>query len=452
MRKFYIPYNLEIETLINEIQPTFKPFKIDKLLYILSLIFVIPIYNNDLKGEDFTPLNSTLMQRVVQNYKNYLNYLEFALKIIESDNHYIVGAKSKGFRFVQQYRTKVKIIPIQDFILRKKLKISLNRKIISCSDLKYLTKWFGNGLEIDFKSVQLFLENELRIKSKYPELRDLDKRGKLISPINQYNFSIINAEKIVRKEFNLIRDSNVGRLHSNLTNMRSVLRNALTYKGEKLISIDLKNSQPYLSIGLLNHNIINNILNYNNYYYIMLGETLKSIDSTNFEDYISLVSNGSFYNYLEQKLSEKGLVFHNYKSVKQTAFQVLFTDNRFIGQKEAAPKRVFKELFPEVYKVFSEIKKNDKTLLPRVLQYVESRLFLEKISLKLSKEFPDAPIFTIHDSVATTAEYVGYFKPIVSEVLEKAIGYEPTLHVEEWKLKNMDDYIQNLRNCIIKTA
>jgi len=452
MKRFYIPYNLEIETLVSQVPPSFKPFKMDKLLYILSLIYLIPTYNKDLKSEDFIPLNSTLLQEVVQNYKDYLNYLECQIKIIESDNHYIKGMKSKGFRFVEQYRTEVKIRPIQDFTLRKKLKIIENKKMSSCSHLKYLTKWFNNGLEIDLDSVLMFLEEELKIKSEFPELIDIGKNNMLINPINQYNYSLISCEKISRGEFNLVQDDNVMRLHTNLSNLRSVLRNALTYKGEKLISINLKNSQPYLSTGLLNHNIINNILNYNSCYYIMLGEKLKSFVNTGFDEYIGLVSSGDFYNYLEQKLAEKGIVFNSYKSVKQTVFQVLFTDNRFIGQKEAKPKRIFKELFPEVYEVFAEIKIKDKTLLPRVLQFVESKLFLERISLRLSKEYPKAPIFTIHDSVATTTQYVDSFKKIITEELEKAIGFTPKLHLEEWKLENMNNYLQDLRNCIIETA
>jgi hypothetical protein len=46
-------------------------------------------------------------------------------------------------------------------------------------------------------------------------------------------------------------DPNVHRFHSNLTCMKSIYRNLLTYDGQKLVSIDIKNSQPYLSTKLL---------------------------------------------------------------------------------------------------------------------------------------------------------------------------------------------------------
>lgn len=452
MKKFYIPYNLELERLISENLPDFKPFKLDKLLYILSLIFVIPTYNKDLLSEDYTPINSTLLQDVVQNYKEYLNYLEFDLKIIESDHQYIVGEKSKGFRFIEKYRTQVIVRPILDWTLRKKLILLENRKNIQSNRLKYLTKWFNSGLEIDFNSVQKFIDEELKIKMEHPELKDFGKNGKLISPINQYNNSIICSEKILRKEFNLIQDNNVFRLHTNLSNLRSVLRNALTYKGENLISIDLKNSQPYLSIGLLNKNIVNNILHNNSYYYIMLGEILESIENKGFEEFVKLASSGKFYDYLAQKFTAKGFNYYNRKSVKQAVFLLLFTSNRFIGQEEAKPKRIFKELFPEVYNVFARIKKNDKTLLPRLLQYVESNLFIDVIAKRVSKEIPKAPIFTIHDSIATTRPYVERVQKIISEELKIAIGYKPTLHLEEWNIENLDTYLQNLKGLIKKSA
>lgn len=453
MKRFYIPHNLNIDILVSKRPPLFKPFKIDKLIYILSLIHIIPTYNRDMLSNEFTFLNSTTLQEVVQNYKQYLNYLENDLEIIESDNQYIVGQKSKGFRFVEQYRTEVKFRSIQDYTLKKKLRIIENKKITSCSHLKYLTKWFNPGLEFDFDSALKFLDEELRIKSNYPDLIEMDKNNRQINPINQYNCSIINSDKLFKREFNLVQDSNVKRFHTNLTNLRSILRNALTYKGENLISIDLKNSQPYLSIGLLNNNILINIINNKyNYYYIMLGEILRTLDFKGGEGYIELASSGNFYEYLTLKFAEKGFNYSNRKLVKQAVFQVLFTDNRFIGQKEAKPKRIFKELFPEVYNVFAKIKRNDKTLLPRVLQYVESTLFIDRISLRISREFPNTPIFTIHDSIATTREYVDDFKKIVSEELERAIGYAPTLHLEEWKKENLEIYLKSLKGKIRQSA
>lgn len=451
--KLYIPENLKLDELISNKPPDFRPFKRDSLCYILHLINTLPLSNKKLLSKKFIPINATLLKEVINNYKDYLIYLEKDLNIIESDNQYIVGEKSKGFRFSKEYRTKVKEIPIVDFTLWKNLNLRKKRNELTVSNLGYLTKWFNAGLEIDFDKANKFLNEEYNLKMDNKSLWDIDNMGKYISPLNQYNHSFICAEKIHRKDFNIKMDDNVMRLHSNLTNMRTVLRNALTYKGEKLYSIDLRNSQPYLTVGILNNNIIK-ILKYNyNSYYIMLGELLGAIENKGFDKYIDLVVQGKLYDFLEDKFSnELGIQFESRRKVKQVIFQVLFTDNRFIGQKDAIPKKLFKKLFPEVYEVFSRIKRKDSSLLPRLLQYIESRLFINIIAKRISKELPDAPIFTIHDSIVTIEQFVESVEIIMSEELENAIGYKPTLEIEKWDSMNLDIYLQNLTDKIKNVA
>ena len=112
--KLYIPENLKLDELISNKSPDFRPFKRDSLCYILHLIYTLPLSNKKLLSKNFIPINATLLKEVIKNYKDYLIYLEKDLNIIESDNQYIVGEKSKGFRFSKEYRTKVKEIPIVD--------------------------------------------------------------------------------------------------------------------------------------------------------------------------------------------------------------------------------------------------------------------------------------------------------------------------------------------------
>ena len=169
--------------------------------------------------------------------------------------------------------------------------------------------------------------------------------------------------------------------------MRSVIRNAVTYDGQKLISIDIKNSQPYLSTILLSRsfwieqknepntqkelsirfddpeNRPFSSFNNNNYKvdskiddrlsishikvhdtdsYIMLGDIDKTLMNNEFSQYINLVVSGTLYEFLEQQFSLRlGETFSNRKEVKTAVFQVLFTDNRFLGQEDAKNKLWF---------------------------------------------------------------------------------------------------------------
>jgi len=310
----------------------------------------------------------------------------------------------------------------------------------------------------------------------------------------------MSAQRLKCKDYNLMLDDNVYRLHTNLTNMPSRIRNAITYDGQKLYSLDIKNSQPYISTVLLsrdfwieqknepntpntlsisfrepqslrepqsrkslsfnNINDINNrILNishikiHSNDNYIMLGEIPQSLIDNEFQHYIDLVVSGKLYEFLEQAFQkELGIHLKDRKEVKAAVFQVLFTANQFKGQAEAAPKRVFEKMFKEVYDVFAKIKSKDKTLLPRLLQSIESHLMINVIAKRIAEEYPNAPIYTIHDSITTTEEYVDVVEQIMKEELSKAIGHPPKIAKEEWCKSNMEKHLEKLKQKTFATA
>lgn len=74
------------------------------------------------------------------------------------------------------------------------------------------------------------------------------------------------------------------------------------------------------------------------------------------------------------------------------------------------------------------------------------------IAKRISIEYPNAPIFTIHDSITTTAEYIDDVERIMTEELTKAIGYAPTLDRQYWDTANMDRYIEELHERARKVA
>ena len=456
---YYIPHNLELDKLVYQNPPRFKPFKKQKLLYILSLINELRLSNKDLVYNSYTQINAHLLQETVQNYKQYFDYLINDLRIIESDDRYIPEKKSKGFRFIDKYQTMIKPYKVTDFVMRKNMKVKQNKAFLTVEKLDYLTKWFDEGLEIDFDKCYNFSRQEFKLKQQHQHLRDYDMVNKKYKiPINQFNSSLIAVNNIDNGCFFLKRDENVNRFHSGLTNINSILRNAITYRGEKLISIDIANSQPYLSTLLLTEEFwkrSEDSIKYNNNnkiqlqdifnYYIMLGEMAVSPMNKEVLPYVELVRGGEFYEYLQKRFKEElGLEYADRKQVKAAVFQTLFTHNSFIGQKEAAPKRIFAKCFPEVYKIFKLIKSKDKSLLPRLLQSIESYLMIDIICKRIAKEFPEAPIFTIHDSVATTETYLDDVVRIIEEECEKAIGFAPKLKLEHWNPENMDEHLSEL--------
>src|SRR5687767_4229686 len=147
--KYFIPQNLGIDKFIEEVPPSgISGFKKENLLYILDLITSIPSTNKNLVLRNgYVPINSVILQKKVRNYKAYLNYL-LENRIIVTDNHYIKGKKSIGYKFTLQY--KGSLVPIE--VLKER-----SRKIIKKGNLTpeikkryiHLLKWYNSELQID---------------------------------------------------------------------------------------------------------------------------------------------------------------------------------------------------------------------------------------------------------------------------------------------------------------
>lgn len=473
----FIPCNLDLDQILKLSPPSnISNFCKDKMIYIISLVTAIPATNKDLEIKNgFVPIHSTFLKSKVKNYRAYLDYL-LTQKIFQTNNQYIVGKCSKGYKFSALYHTTVQGVKIYNRTLIQKLKgqsiFSLNMK----KKYNHLLKWYNEDLQIDYDLALSFIKEDLNRKLKNPALRDFDKvTKKFKDPQQQYNSALLNLERIRSGEFYLSVDANVFRLHSAISNFRSELRHCISYGGRKLLSLDIKNSQPYLSTVLLNYLVwlayINNNLDNNNLLkviikdikerlfnnnntinsYVMLAQTAAMQPNSDLQRFITLVQQGKFYEYLEEQIGkELGIEYTDRKKVKESVFQVLFTDNRFLGQEDAKPKRIFKNLFPTVYELFCRIKKLDKTNLPRLLQRLESHLMLLVISKRIAKERPTLPIFTIHDSIVTTEGNELYVQKVMLEELEKAIGFAPKFSIEGWnptllKFKDGSDFYREER-------
>ena len=178
----------------------------------------------------------------------------------------------------------------------------------------------------------------------------------------------------------------------------------------------------------------------------MLLEILNTLVNTSFDTYIENVLKGGFYETLQEAFKEQlGYTIKDRKEVKSAVFQVLFTPNRFYGQKQAAPKRLFAQIYPEVYAVLKAIKKEDATLLPRLLQQIESHVILKVVAKRMQKLHPKVPIFTIHDSIVTTASNQLLVEQVMRDAFTTTVGFSPTLATEFLEPDKAAHYLQKLR-------
>ena len=272
-------------------------------------------------------------------------------------------------------------------------------------------------------------------------------------------YSILNIEN---GDFHFGVDRTSGRLHTNLSNMPKQLRRYLSHNGQQLVSVDIVNSQPFNSTALFNPSFwvfaekakpnlyydYNNLINYQsiennkhnkvetNICTIMLAEYTKTLDTIDIIRYRELAVNGRLYEHLENVISLKddGKKLSKSKRdlMKEMMFIVLFSENAFRGREMQDAKNAFEAEFPNVYKRFKELKQKDHTQLAILLQAIESEFILNRVCKRISRERPYLPLYTIHDSVATTLGNEDYVRNVIEEEAIKAFGYKPKLKNENW--------------------
>ena len=111
---------------------------------------------------------------------------------------------------------------------------------------------------------------------------------------------------------------------------------------------------------------------------------------------------------------------------------IFFSRNNYMGQKNAEPKRRFKEVFPRTYEVFRILKLCNHTALSRILQRIESNIIINGVVPRIAREKPDLPIFTIHDSIATTEGNEGYIADIIRQEVFRLTGLQAKLGMEHF--------------------
>ena len=457
----YIPSSLDIDLIFQE-KPKDAKLERDKMVHILNLVSELPAYNSDILTDDgFVPLNGQkLQQRGIKNYPEYLNYFVGA-NILETDGYYIPEEKSTGYRFTTDYQTTLKEEEITKWTLCRNIMQNTRPKQTHTRELPYLYKWFNEDLNIDFDGAMDYLNMQLQA----------DTYNRIPNALMKHNASYLCLQKLLHHEFHFSIDPTVFRLHTNLTTLKSELRNFLTYRDENLISLDYSNSQPLIAAYLFNpaaysltkngaansvllkiceisqensERILSKSVSPNGRYSpsIMLVKSLQCIDAQDIDAFCRVVQDGDLYEHIEREIEQRtgAPLLGGRKAVKTAMFQAFFSDNRFIGQPDAAPKRIFREVFPSVYEHFAFIKSGQSNLLAKVLQTLESELVLRRIAKRIAKERPKLTIFTIHDSITTTVGNEDYVREIMTEEMQKAMNLTPSIKTELWTPDKIDWY------------
>ncbi|RCR65553.1 hypothetical protein [Larkinella punicea] len=167
-----------------------------------------------------------------------------------------------------------------------------------------------------------------------------------------------------------------------------------------------------------------------------------SRDDNDWQLLIEQVKQGTFYEYLLQEaVKATGKTKLTRELMKKTVFTVFFSENETTSRLMQKRKEIFRDLFPNVMRLFELIKSQQHRTLALLLQNIESEIFLNRIARRIARERPDLPIFTIHDSIVTTVGNEPFVEVIMREELERAIGIRPFLKREYWQEEVLEDAI-----------
>lgn len=431
----FIPQNLDVDKLLRESPPN-KKINRDRLVYILHLINWLNSRKKDnLENPNgFTPVSRSILEKTIKNYKDYIDYLKDN-NIIEEENNYIVGKKSRGIRFTENYQKPVIPIKITNWPLIKNIVYLRKHYDFSATmKLSFLKKNFEK-LNVDISGAKEVLDSQyledIKEKKEFPHLA--------------YNSRLLPILKLYLKDDILFFvDNTSGRLHTNLTQLKTKLRKFVRYDGKVLYSIDLTNSQPFLLQSLLEAELFIKNKMEEKINSVSPSEDISLIKkliirNSNKEDvqlFRKIVSSGEFYEKFSKILISAGELENEPNKdmrsfVKDITFSSIFSKNTSTRYNKAIV--LFKKTFPTVYKIISKIKKERHATLAIILQRLESELFLQKCCKIIYEERPDIPIFTLHDSIITTKENMEYVKSIIEKVLLEHLNAKPYLKIERWE-------------------
>jgi hypothetical protein len=460
-----IPANLNINALLEFHPPKTNTVSADDLAVICSSIFCLQsAYEGNRKNpKGFVNLHSVIMQSQYRHYTTCLGYLQ-EVGVIESDHHYIPGEKSKGFRFTEQYFG----MGFKDYKLTVKRALNrMNRherlkqaQQYASAGVKapHLFQWFNTGeLKINANRASYWINERNNLELRKSSLGVNAEDFKSIN--HKHDLYRLSVRGFSNNDYNCKVDETAGRFHSRLTNTKGELRCFLDYNGKPLTSLDIKNSQPYLSLCLFDKSFYasgdsGSKISLNNLYpevseffsRFKLEENLlitleRAIKSSGFAEYRKLVLGGDFYERVMELVASKRGQLLTREHAKEMVYTVFFGDPNKIWA-NTGPLALFKEYFPEVAALFNILKSRQYQDLAILLQRIESFMVIQSITKEFNKKFPDACLFTIHDSVLTTSEFVNDLEEEINSQFRAVIGNPPRISKVELKDKAVFDAIR----------
>lgn len=473
----------------------------DKIHYFLSLLVRT---NDNVKFlydvEGYKKVCSGIQKQIHGNedYYKIINILENADEpIIERNKKWKNGKGSKGvcqgYRIVKTLDTgKTKTVFINKTLSKR---IEENAQSTIRKSYKFLTNQYKkNEITIDPKVYEY-------LKNYYNEIKKMANKNEyqIIVLKNHIGRWLEYIDKIKRKDIWCKVSNNNHRLNSTLTAIPKELRKFILINNNPLETIDVKCSQPYILSSLikskfyldtkdgynlktiypeLHDRIIKLITDSNKFYHnnkiinknspylksrdrtylYMWYEFLGKKDAETLVKYSQYPFKQDFYLHIleenpENKIKENQLNKRELREKLKNVMMLILFDDNFRNRNNNYYINLFKEVYPGVNNWIERAHRTiGKQEFAYMMQRTESYLMLNNASREFHRKFKNAPIFSIHDALYTTKEYINDLTDITISTLEELTNVTPGIkHTFEPATTIPDSEVINSRWGKIKT-
>jgi hypothetical protein len=381
LRNRYEPLNLDLASFLSGSEKK----HLDRYGYVIDHLYQSRFLDNGYKHlkefskayrkKRFIPLNAVLLRKILHkdHSKRILsNLIEWG--IIETDNQYIPGQKSRSYCLTSKYvNSTFRAVPYS-----KKFSDRLDK------------------LQEDIQRTRLSsLHRDIAVQLEKNFTIDMGVARRLLKTLHLDKFTDIRTrlglDRMQDGDFGHKVSPNSARYFNHLVNMKRELRQAVVCKtGEELLEVDIANSQPFF-LSFFIAGLIRNtedIINVARGFKIDVISLQILISGKEYKRFEKMTVSGHLYDYFSKKEQMERDV------VKDMMFQTFFKRMNYTIPFEEN----FKKLFPKVYEVIVFLKPiNKHNRLALLLQRLESMVVIETLcDLMVAEEIPFIPI---HDSV-----------------------------------------------------
>ncbi|MFP4292844.1 MAG: hypothetical protein ACLFQ0_14505 [Cyclobacteriaceae bacterium] len=278
------------------------------------------------KNRDFVYIHHNIFRTILPS-KQADAYKKFMLEhnLIETDNHYMVGEKSKGYR-IPDHMKGYNLVELEGKAAEKRWKKYKKAQMELLQqertrDLVYYTLC-SHTERVSFD-----------MAAAMADVEQLYAKGVIYSQ-EQYDTQMMAAQLFEMDRQIRPKDVFGNRMHTAVTSLPKYMRKHLQYQDGKLVEVYIKNSQLYFLAQVLRGHRVKGFEKYNR----LLAEIGKR---PNVENFIFLAENGMLYEFVQE---EPGL--ENRGKAKSFVFHCLFSDASMWILKEKKAK--FATLFPSL--------------------------------------------------------------------------------------------------------